>query len=239
HRGAAAPVFPPLEGSLAAGQAVVLTGANGAGKSTLLELLAGVRRCAEGRVELSGRPLRAYSWRERSARVGYLPQWADGILHAPTVAEELLRPLRARGLSAAEAAQRTDLWLERIGLSHASGRFPHLLSRGERQRLALAAAMIGGPALLALDEPFAGQDLAQVAAVLRLCRAFLDEDRGRGLIVATHDVDLVSSFVDEVWRLGPWGLTVESPAGPSAGDGFRWTTGPLGAVASPALGGGT
>ncbi|MCZ6553880.1 MAG: ATP-binding cassette domain-containing protein, partial [SAR324 cluster bacterium] len=46
HRGAAAPVFPPLEGSLAAGQAVVLTGANGAGKSTLLELLAGVRRCA-------------------------------------------------------------------------------------------------------------------------------------------------------------------------------------------------
>ncbi len=61
----------------------------------------------------------------------------------------------------------------------------------------------------------------------------------RGLIVATHDVDLVSSFVDEVWHLGPWGLTFESPGGPSAGDGFRWTTGPLGAAASLALGGGT
>jgi len=201
HADADRPLFAAVTAQVPPGRAVLLTGANGAGKSTLLELLLGLRRPASGAVTLDGVPVGRLSWRQRSGAFGFLPQRSDLILHAPSVLEELcVGPLR-QGRPAAQARALAQPWLERLGLSHAAGRFPHLLSRGERQRLALGAVLINAPRLLMLDEPFAGQDPASARAVLGLCHDFLAADPARSLLLATHDLELAGAAFDEVWRL--------------------------------------
>jgi energy-coupling factor transport system ATP-binding protein len=204
HAGLREPLLAALDAEIPRGQAIVLSGDNGAGKSTVLELIAGRLRPESGRIV----------WREglvNGARpaLGYLPQQADRILQAPTATEEIAFALRIRRVPKAVREARAAGWLARLGLGQAAGRFPHLLSRGERQRLALGAVMIAEPELLLLDEPFAGQDAAQVAAILALCRGFLDENPGRALLVATHDLDLVDGFFDAHWRLERGALLVE------------------------------
>jgi energy-coupling factor transporter ATP-binding protein EcfA2 len=208
HAGSPTPVFSGLTAQLGPGQAVALCGANGAGKSTLLELLLGLRRPSAGAVTLGGVPLHRLGWRARSRRFGYLPQRADLLLHAPTVAEELALALRWRGWAPQATAERVKEWLERLGLAAAAERFPHLLSRGERQRLALGAILIAGPDVLVLDEPFVGQDADQAARLLALCRTFLGEHADRSLLVATHDLDPWGTAFPIRWQLEQGRLAV-------------------------------
>ena len=204
----AGPVLQRVTGTLRPGAAVALSGHNGAGKSTLLELLLGLHRPASGAVTVAGRPAHRLGWRRRSRWFGYLPQQADSILQAPTVAEELVFALRNQGRT--ETVAGVGLRLERLGLQGLGERFPHLLSRGERQRLALGAVMIADPLVLLLDEPFAGQDPDQVGAILALCAAFLAENERRSLVVASHDLAPVMGFFDETWHLERGRLTVTS-----------------------------
>jgi energy-coupling factor transport system ATP-binding protein len=196
-----------------AGRRIALTGVNGAGKSTLLSLLVGLRRPTGGSVLVGGRPAHRLTWRERARRFGYLPQQAELVLHAPTVREELHFAPRQRGLSPAAADALADEWLAALRMGHAAERFPHLLSRGERQRLALAAVLAGEPDCLVLDEPFAGQDAGHMAALLALCERYLDQDSGRSIVVATHDLAAVHGWFDEVWSLAEGAL---AHAGPGA-----------------------
>ena len=201
-------LFPPVAATIEPGRAVALTGVNGAGKSTLLECIVGLRRPLQGTVALGGSPLAHMSWHRRASRVGYLPQQSDFILQAATAYEEL-----AFGLNhtpqGEPVTRRVERWLERLGMRESAARFPHLFSKGERQRLALAAVMINGPQLLVLDEPFAGQDARHVRQILELCREYLLGDAARGLIMATHDLAPIRSFFDEVWHLGPQGMHTE------------------------------
>ncbi len=208
HAAAPAPVFSGLTADVLPGQALALCGPNGAGKSTLLELLLGLRRPAAGTVTLEGVPVHRLGWGTRSRVFGYLPQRADLLLHAPTVEEELALALRWRGWTPAAAAERAAAWRERLGLSHAAGRFPHLLSRGERQRLALGAILISEPRVLLLDEPFVGQDEAQAARLVELCREFLAADPERCLLVATHDLDPWGDTFPVHWHLAEGRLKV-------------------------------
>ncbi len=213
HAGQDAPLFSGVHARLAAGGALALAGPNGAGKSTLLQLIAGLRRPTGGSVRVSGENPAAWPWSERSRRVGWLPQQVELILSAESVAEELALPLRARGLKPDAIAAAVERWLERLGLAQARGRFPHLLSRGERQRLALGTLLIAGPDLLLLDEPFAGQDARQAAALGELCRAHLAAAPQRAALIATHDVEQVRPWVDGLWRLEAGRLTVAHPPG--------------------------
>jgi energy-coupling factor transport system ATP-binding protein len=199
-----------ITATLGAGQAVALLGPNGAGKSTLLELILGLRRPAAGSVTWDGEAAHRLPWRERSRRFGYLPQRADLLLHARTAAEELGVALRWRGWASAAAAAQADAWLERLGLRHVAERFPHLLSRGERQRLALGAILIAGPQRLLLDEPFVGQDAANAERLLALCLEYLAEDPGRSLLVATHDLDALEDSFPTRWRLEGGRMSVET-----------------------------
>lgn len=150
------------------GERVALLGANGAGKSTLLAALAG---------HLDAGPVR------RVGRVIDVPQDPDLALFCETVAEELrygpvearARDAEAEARAAARALSVEDLW----------ERPPQALSRGQRLRVAVAAALAAAPAVLCLDEPTSGQDRDQVE---RLMRALDHADRA--VIFATHDVDL-------------------------------------------------
>jgi energy-coupling factor transporter ATP-binding protein EcfA2 len=215
NAGQDAPLFERVSAAAQPGSAILLSGPNAAGKSTLLELIAGLRVPSAGRVSLAGAPAGTLPWAQRSRRVGLLPQRADLILCARTVAAELALPLRARGLAPSRIRAAVAVWLERLELTEAAGRFPHLLSRGERQRLALGTVLIAEPRLLLLDEPFAGQDPAQAFRLGALCREFLAGDPGRALIVATHDVEPAVAWTDARWHLEAGRMTVGA-AGPVA-----------------------
>jgi energy-coupling factor transport system ATP-binding protein len=180
-----------LEGlSLAggAGEVVALVGANGSGKTTLLRTLAGLVAPLAGTVH---RP---------DGRTAYLPQNPGALLHLPTVRAEVELTLRRSGSAeSASSAQSTSEVLAVFGLTALADQYPRDLSSGQRQRAALAATLVGFPALALLDEPTRGMDAAArrslVAAVRRLTEG------GSAVVVATHDTDLVAELADRTIRI--------------------------------------
>jgi heme ABC exporter ATP-binding subunit CcmA len=178
-------VLAGVDVRLAAGETALLLGANGAGKSTLLRVLAGLTPADAGAVRVDGREVRAGS---RAAGglgyVGHVP-----LLYGDLTAGENLRLFaRLYGLAPGAAAQRTAAVLAAVGLPAAGGLRVRTLSHGQRQRLALARALIHDPPLLLLDEPFAGLDdagRAWLAGWLGAAGA-----TGRTVLLASHRPDL-------------------------------------------------
>jgi ABC-type multidrug transport system ATPase subunit len=158
------------------GQTLAIFGPNGAGKTTLLKVLAGLIRPQGGWAAVDG-GARAIGWIDHQSHLyGHL-----------TVRENLLFWAALYGVAAAERGPRADAVLGRLGLSERAGQPVWSLSRGLIQRAAIARALIHDPAVLLLDEPFTGLDLAAAAEL----RALLAELRGGGriLVLATHNVD--------------------------------------------------
>ena len=202
------------------GQVVALLGPNGAGKSTLAKIACGLVRPTAGSAEVVGHPAGSD---EARARVGYLaelfrfPAWAT--------ADELLRLHQRLARSDGGAKERTRL-LELVGLADASGKRVGNMSKGMQQRLGIAQALVGEPALLLLDEPTSALD----PSGRKVVRSLLAEVRGRGVsvLLSSHllsEVELVSDQVviiagGEVVRRGtsaelrqPRGVQVETAAG--------------------------
>jgi ABC-type lipoprotein export system ATPase subunit len=183
-----------------AGQVTALVGPSGSGKSSLLRLLACVDRPDTGRVEVGGRDVSRLGARTRRRlrrrEVGYLFQNpADNLLDYLTVAEHVAFAARLRGRgSAGDAARLIDV----LGLSERRDNRPRQLSGGEQQRLAIATAVIGRPAVVIADEPTAELDHASADRVLQAMLALRDE--GVGFVVASHD-PLVVDRVDAVVHL--------------------------------------
>lgn len=156
-----------------AGDRVAVLGANGSGKSTLLSALSGRIRAAGVR---------------RSGRVVDVPQEPDLSLFCETVRDELdYGPLEARLAPAARDA-RVRAAAEGLSVADLLDAAPQALSRGQRLRVAVAAALTVGPDVLVLDEPTAGQDRDQVERLMSALGAALGD--GAALVFATHDVDL-------------------------------------------------
>lgn len=189
------------------GEIVALLGANGAGKTTLLRHLVGLLRPQEGVVELAGLDTRRVKLARLIEHVGYVPQNPDMLLFADTVGDELEFTLRERGLPAGDYGDLPRL----LGLEAHLGRYPRDLSVGERQRVALAAVLVAGPEVLLLDEPTRGLDYGQKEALEGFLR--LQRDRGRAVVVATHDVELAARCADRVVILDKGSVLADGPAG--------------------------
>ncbi len=136
--------------TVAAGERVALLGHNGAGKSTLMKIVLGLIPATDGQITVDGHTPGSRAARALSA---YLPE--NVAFHPALTGQEQLRLyLRLKG----EAASAAGPLLDRVGLSHAAGRRIGTYSKGMRQRLGLAQALIGRPRLLVLDEPTSGLD---------------------------------------------------------------------------------
>jgi energy-coupling factor transport system ATP-binding protein len=208
------------------GELLALMGRNGSGKSTLLKALVGLARPSEGRVIIGGRDIARVPTEELAHTVGYVPQDPRSILYHDTLREELEFTLRARRRPASSRlpvaeGQIQDV-LASLGIAHLAEAYPRALSGGEAQRAALAAILVGDPAVLLLDEPTRGLDYAakaDLAAQLRgLCAA------GRTVIMATHDVELAASCADRVALLGDGELVVEGPAAEVLGESLFFSS---------------
>src|SRR5215475_2207231 len=138
--------------SIADGEFVSIVGPTGCGKSTLLNVAAGLLAPATGSVSILGAPLTGLN---RSA--GYLFQ-TDALFPWKTAIENVAIGLEIAGVPKNKAHERAQTWLARVGLAGFGGRYPHMLSGGQRKRVGLAQVLICDPRILLMDEPFGPLD---------------------------------------------------------------------------------
>jgi ABC-2 type transport system ATP-binding protein len=184
-----------------AGKVTGFLGPNGAGKTTTFRCLLGLAEPTSGAALIDGRAYRDLA--SPRCRVGAVLE-ATGFHPSRTGRNHLLVVARGAGLDAA----RIDPLLDLVGLTGAAGRRVGGYSMGMRQRLGLATAMLGDPAVVVLDEPANGLDPAGVSWVRRLLRVWADE--GRTVLVASHVLAEVGQVVDRVVMIRAGKLVAEA-----------------------------
>ena len=179
----------PLDISLEERQLTVVSGHSGSGKSTLANMLAGILTPTAGHVRLDGTDL--YSLRDeelsrlRNERIGLVPQ-GHTALRALTVLDNVLLPSILYSKDEAPAERAREL-LAAVGLDDLADAAPTELSGGELRRMAIARALLMGPAIVIADEPTAGLDSANATAVLTLLRDAAD--RAAAVLVVSHEAE--------------------------------------------------
>jgi NitT/TauT family transport system ATP-binding protein len=184
-----------------AGEFVAVVGPTGCGKSTLLNAAAGLLKPSDGQVGIFGTPLSGLN-----RRAGYLFQ-ADALMPWKTALDNVAVALEPAGVSRAKAEAQAREWLRRVGLSAFLDRYPHMLSGGQRKRVALAQVLIRDPEILLMDEPFGPLD-AQTRQIMGNLLLELWAANRKAVIFVTHDLEEAISLSDRV---------VVMSAGPEAG----------------------
>lgn len=190
------PVLSGLDLEITKGQAVAIIGPSGSGKTTLLNIIGAMLPPTSGQVVIGGANISAFDEKEaaafRNRKLGFIFQ-QHHLLPQLTVLENILIPRLAGGWEESEAdtyARAAEL-LERVGLSHRLRHRPSELSGGEKQRVAVARALINQPTLLLADEPTGALDEETGEKVTDLLLE-LQQESGVTLVVVTHDLDLAA-----------------------------------------------
>jgi ABC-2 type transport system ATP-binding protein len=175
------------------GEIVGFLGPNGAGKSTTMRILCGVFPPTSGRAVIAGYDVVTDSLRARSV-VGYFPERVS--LYLDMTVREYLRYVAAmKDLDPAQRLAGIDRALDGAGVAHVAHRLIGTLSKGYRQRVGIAQALLGQPRVLILDEPTAGLDPEQVAEMRRLIRSLRGDST---VILSTHILSEVEATCDRV-----------------------------------------
>ena len=166
-------------------------GPNGAGKTTAMRAVFGLVALDAGSIRWQGKPVSA---KER-ARFGYMPE-ERGLYPRMRVRDQLVYLGQLCGRGAKDVGRSVDGWLERLGLAGRAADRLDALSHGNQQRVQLIAALVGDPALLVLDEPFAGLDPIAIGAMGEL----LSDAAAGGVTVlfSSHQLDLVEDLCQDV-----------------------------------------
>ena len=180
--------------TVAAGEFVSVVGPTGCGKSTLLNVAAGLLAPSSGTVDIFGQRLVAANGVNR--RAGYMFQ-ADALMPWRTGIDNVTAGLEFRGVSRAEARERGQEWLRRVGLAGFGDRYPHQMSGGMRKRLALAQTLILSPDILLMDEPFSALDVQTRQLMENELLALWAEDR-KSVLFVTHDLEEAIALSDRV-----------------------------------------
>ena len=191
-----APALAPTSLELRAGEFVSLVGPSGCGKSTLFNVIAGLLHPDEGSVAIDGRDVTG-----RTGTVGYMLQ-RDLLLPWRTVVGNIvLGASLTRGATAADRSRAAAL-AERHGLGAYLDHYPHALSGGMRQRVALMRTLAADRDVLLLDEPFGALD-AQTRLEMQRWLLEVWAETGRTVLFVTHDVDEAVFLSDRVLVMGP------------------------------------
>ncbi len=181
---------------IAAGEFIAIIGQNGSGKTTLAKHLVGLIATGEGKIKIGGRDRATLHAAETAHQVGYVFQNPDHQIFAATVADEVAFGPRNFGLDDAEIARRSEEVLSAVNLTDERERDPFLLSKGERQRLAVASVLALRPRVLILDEPTTGLDYREQRRMMGLIG---DLNRaGIAIVMITHTPWLVAEYARRV-----------------------------------------
>jgi NitT/TauT family transport system ATP-binding protein len=173
------------------GEFVAIVGPTGCGKSTLLNAAAGLLRPSLGTVATFGSALDGLN-----IRAGYLFQ-QDALMPWKTAHDNVSVALEPKGVPRGEAGRLARDWLRRVGLAAFADRYPHMLSGGQRKRVALAQMLIRDPEILLMDEPFGPLD-AQTRQIMGNLLLDLWAANRKAVMFVTHDLEEAIALADRV-----------------------------------------
>jgi len=186
--------YPAVERTslaVADGEFVAIVGPTGCGKSTLLNVAAGLIAPSSGSVDIFGARLAGIN-----RQAGYLFQ-ADALFPWKTALENVAIGLETAGTPRNEARGRAQDWLTRVGLAQFGGRYPHMLSGGQRKRVGLVQVLIRDPKILLMDEPFGPLDAQTRQIMGNLLLDLWNADR-KAVLFVTHDLEEAIALSDRV-----------------------------------------
>ena len=191
--------FRALDGvslDVVAGEKIVVCGPSGSGKSTLIRCINRLEAHDQGRITVEGIELTDRTADRVRREVGMVFQQFNLFPHLTVLRNLTLGPMRARGLSAAEAEARAMEYLERVRIPEQAAKFPAQLSGGQQQRVAIARALCMEPRIMLFDEPTSALDPEMIAEVLDVMAELAGS--GMTMIVVTHEMGFARRVADRM-----------------------------------------
>lgn len=195
------PVLKGINFNVNEGEFVILNGASGSGKTTLLTILGGLLSQSSGDILYNDQPLFT---RDRKAselrlnKIGFIFQ-SSHLVPYLKVKAQLATIGKEAGMTMKEANQRAETVLKQIGLNHRLTAFPHMLSGGEKQRVAIVRALMNHPKIILADEPTASLDAERATEVIEMIKNQIKSKKMIGIMI-THDKRLFE-YADKVIEL--------------------------------------
>jgi energy-coupling factor transport system ATP-binding protein len=190
---------PALDGvscQIRRGEFVAILGQNGSGKTTLVKHLNGILAPSAGDIRLLGKSLRGQPPSLLSRRVGLVFQNPDHQIFAERVWDEVAFGPRLQGLSEAAVRARVEEALEAVGLAEMGDVDPFILTKGTRQRIAVASTLATKPEVIILDEPTTGLDHTELQGMMALIQRL--NEAGHTILIITHAMDIAAAYAQRV-----------------------------------------
>ena len=191
-------VLKEIDLTIAEGEVVVVIGPSGSGKSTLCRAINRLETIDDGRITIDGKdlPAEGKDLARLRADVGMVFQSFNLFAHKTVKENVTLGPVKVRGTAAAEAGQRADALLDRVGVGSQAGKYPAQLSGGQQQRVAIARALAMEPKVMLFDEPTSALDPEMINEVLDVMTGLAKE--GMTMVVVTHEMGFARRAADRV-----------------------------------------
>ncbi len=191
------------------GEFIALLGQNGSGKTTLAKHFNGLLKPTSGRMFVKGQPTTGLTHRELARYVGYVFQNPDHQIFSKTVREEVGFGLKMLGESPQTIEKRVSEALEAVGLQGYEGKVPFTLTKGERERVAVASVLAVQPQVIILDEPTTGLDYHHQRSMMEMLRSL--NRSGHTVIIITHSMWIAAEYAERTIVLKDGGILSDGP----------------------------